>query len=104
VAVLFSTHDPEDAAAIAEAVLVLHRGRVVATGTPAAITAMADGFVSTITVTTPLIPHFAGCAVVRAAREGERLHLRVVGEPPPGAAPVPPRLEDAYALLTRDLA
>ena len=104
VAVVFSTHGPEDAAAIADQVLVLHRGRVVATGTPAAVTAMADGFVSTITVTTPLIPHFAGCAVVHAAREGEHLHLRVVGEPPPGALPVPPRLEDAYALLTRDLA
>jgi ABC-type multidrug transport system ATPase subunit len=102
VAVVFSTHDPEDAAAIADHVLVLHRGRVVATGTPAAVTAMAEGLVSTIIVTTPLIPHFAGCAVVHAAREGERLDLRVVGEPPPGAAPVPPRLEDAYALLTRN--
>ncbi len=100
-AILFSTHDPEDAAAVAEEVAVLHRGRVVAAGTPAAVTAQASGLVSTIVVESPLIPTFPGCAVVRAAREGERLHLRVVGEPPPGAEPVPPRLEDAYALLTR---
>jgi ABC-2 type transport system ATP-binding protein len=88
-AVLFSTHDPEDAAAVAEVVLVLHRGRVVATGTSAAVTALADGLVSTIIADGPLIPTIPGCAVVRAAREGERLHLRVVGEPLPGAVPVP---------------
>ncbi len=100
VAVIFSTHAPEDAAAIADELLILHRGRVAATGTPDAITAMARGLVSALTVTAPAIPVFPGCEVVEAEREGEGLRLRLVGEPPPGAVSVTPRLGDAYALLT----
>lgn len=99
-AVIFSTHTPQDAAAIAEQLLILHRGRVVAAGSPGAIIAMAGGRVWTLTVAAATIPVLPGCDVVQAERDGGRFHLRLVGEPPPGAVPVAPRLEDAYALLT----
>jgi len=99
-AVIFSTHTPQDAAASADQLLILHRGRVAAAGTPGAIIAMAGGLVWTLTVTAATIPALPGCDVVQAERDGVRFHLRLVGEPPPGAVPVAPRLEDAYALLT----
>lgn len=101
-AVIFSTHAPQDAAAVCDGLLILHRGRLAATGAPGEITARSRGRVFETTVTAPTLPILAGCDVVHADREGERLHLRVVGDPPPGAVPVPPRLEDAYTLLTRE--
>jgi hypothetical protein len=39
--------------------------------------------------------------VVSAERDGEQLHLRVVGAAPPDGRIVAPRLTDAYVLLTR---
>lgn len=101
-AVLFSTHTPQDAAAVCDALLVLHRGRLVAAGTPGKVTTLAEGRVYELTLTAPMLPALPGCEIVHAVREGERLHLRVVGDPQRDGRAVPARLEDAYAWLTRD--
>jgi ABC-2 type transport system ATP-binding protein len=100
--VLFSTHQPEDVAAICDQVLLLHCGRLVAAGSPEEITARAAGAVYEISFPGPELPVLEGCEIVRAERTGEAFTLRVVGTAPEAARPVPPRLEDAVLLLTMD--
>jgi ABC-2 type transport system ATP-binding protein len=99
--VIFSTHHPGDAAAICDELLILHRGRGVATGTPGAIRSKAEGRVFEISVSSQTLPARGESEVIEAERTGGDLRLRLVGTAPPGASPVPPRLEDAYVLLTR---
>lgn len=100
VSVIFATHQPEDAASVSDAVLILHRGVIVASGTPSELARTAVGHVFEVTVSSSALP--AGSYdIVRANRDGQSLHLRVVGDPPPGAHEVPPHLEDAYLWLTR---
>ena len=53
---------------------------------------------SVSSLTLPVDPDYE---IVRVDRDNGTLALRVVGNPPPGAITVPPRLEDAYVLLTR---
>jgi ABC-2 type transport system ATP-binding protein len=101
VAVIFSTHQPDDVAAVCDAVLVLHRGRAVAAGRPADIRSMAEGHVFELSVASQVLPEPQGFEVVRAERYGADLRVRVVGTPPDGAASVSPYLVDAYVLLTR---
>jgi ABC-2 type transport system ATP-binding protein len=101
VAVIFSTHQPDDVAAVCDALLILHRGRAVAAGKPADIRSMADGRVFELSVSSRVLPEQDGCEVIRAERYGHDLRVRVVGNPPEGAASVPAYLEDAYVLLTR---
>jgi ABC-2 type transport system ATP-binding protein len=100
VSIMLSTHQPEDAAAACDALLILHRGRLVASGTPAEVTARARGKVFEVSLVTPMLPTDSGYDIVRAEREGEMLHLRVVGQQPPDGRSVSPSLEDAYLLLT----
>lgn len=100
VAVVFSTHQPEDAAAVCDQVLLLHRGRAVATGAPAEVAARASGRVFECVVSHPRLPLNPGFEVVAAERYSHGLRLRVVGTPPPGARPVEPTLADALVLLT----
>lgn len=100
VEIVFSTHHPEEAAAICDEILILRRGQAVACGTPAEITARAAGHVFEATVRQQGLPHGTDWDLVSAERDGEHLHLRVVGEAPPDGRPVPPRLTDAYVLLT----
>ena len=100
--VVFSTHQPEDVAAICDAVLILHRGRVAAAGSPAAITAMAAGRVHEVTLQAPALPAESEYDISAAGRDNGTLRLRVVGAAPEGARPVEPRLDDAYLLLTKN--
>ncbi len=102
VSVVLSTHQPEDAAAVCDVVVVLHRGRAVAFGSPSDLTAKAGGQVFEISLNSSTLPTDPKYELVRAERHGEILHLRLVGEPPPGAHGVLPHLEDAYILLTRN--
>jgi ABC-2 type transport system ATP-binding protein len=97
--VVFSTHHPEEAAAICDAILILRRGRAVACGSPSDITTLAAGHVFETSIPLQRLPEGKGWDIVAAERDGERLHMRVVGSAPPGARPVPPRLTDAYVLL-----
>lgn len=102
--VVFSTHDPHDAAAVADAVLILGRGHAVAAGNPVDITREAEGAVFEITVPLDRLPDGGGYEIVEAHRGDHGYRLRILGTPPPGARPVEPSLEDAYLLLTgRDL-
>ena len=99
--ILFSTHHAEEAAAICDQVPILARGRLVAAGTPAAITRQAEGHVFETSTEAQYLPHDPDWDVVSAERDEGELVLRVVGSEPPNGRPVPPRLTDAYVLLTR---
>ncbi|MHC0039918.1 hypothetical protein ACX9YW_23835, partial [Pseudoneobacillus sp. C159] len=55
-AVIFSTHDPADAAAVADTALILNRGEAVASGAPAELTRIADGRVFEIWLPSDTLP------------------------------------------------
>lgn len=88
--VLVSTHMTDEAAVVSSQVVVVAGGRACFSGTPAALTAQAEGRVWESDV-----------EPARAVRSW-RLptgRFRCLGDLPPGAAPVPPSMEDAYLLL-----
>jgi ABC-2 type transport system ATP-binding protein len=99
-AIVFSTHHPEEAAAVCDKVLVLSHGAVAACGTPSELTERAAGHVFETSMPLQHLPAAPDWDVVSAERTGDALQLRVVGSPPPDARPVPPRLIDAYVFLT----
>ena len=101
VSVVFSTHQPDDVAAVCDEVLILHRGRAVALGNPGSITAMAKDRVFELALPSPSLPMDPTYEISKAERANGTLHLRVVGHQPPGSSSVAPRLEDAYVLLTK---
>ncbi|MGB2840327.1 MAG: ATP-binding cassette domain-containing protein [Actinomycetes bacterium] len=89
-AVLLSTHQTEDVAALCRDVVVLNEGRVLFQGTPTQLAEHAQGRV-----------WFAGERDPRAQiawRTGEGLH-RNLGAAPDGVETVAPTLEDGYLLL-----
>jgi ABC-2 type transport system ATP-binding protein len=89
-AVVLSTHQTEDVAALCHDVVVLHKGRVLFQGAPGALAQRAAGHV-----------WFADQRDPRAQvawRMGDGRH-RNLGVAPPGAEPVEPTLEDGYLLL-----
>ncbi|MDQ1599423.1 MAG: type transport system ATP-binding protein [Actinomycetota bacterium] len=95
-AVLLSTHQTEDVAALCPHVVVVDRGRTVFDGTPSALTSTADGRVWLSPDRTP-----AARLAWRTA-EGD---VRNIGDAvPAGALAVPPTLEDAYLLLVGEAA
>lgn len=100
VSIVFATHDPHDAAAVADAVLILHRGHTVAAGNPIDITREAEGAVFEIAVGSESLPEDGRYEIIEAHREERGYRLRILGSPPPGARAVQPTLEDAYLLLT----
>jgi ABC-2 type transport system ATP-binding protein len=102
VTVIFSTHHPEEAAGVCDEILILNRGRAVAWGNPSEITARAAGHVFETSLSLQRLPMETDWHLVSAERDGEYLHLRTVGIPPPDGRPVPPRLTDAYVLLTSE--
>jgi len=89
-AVVLSTHQTEDVAALCQDVVVLHEGRVRFQGTPAQLAGLADGRVWYAAA--------RGEGAALAWRTGDGRH-RNLGTPPVGAEPVPPTLEDGYLLL-----
>jgi ABC-2 type transport system ATP-binding protein len=89
-AVLLSTHQTEDVAALCQDVVVLDSGRVLFQGSPAALTDVAAGRVWIAD------DRSGGAELVWRTAEGRFRHL---GTPPPNAALVEPTLEDGYLLL-----
>ncbi|MET9087914.1 ABC transporter ATP-binding protein [Streptomyces sp. NPDC004237] len=88
--VLLSTHQTEDVAMLCHHVIVLAGGRVRFEGTPAELTAQADGRVWSSAERAP------------GARAGWRTGtggFRNVGDPPAGADLLEPTLEDGYLLV-----
>ncbi|MGW1147816.1 ATP-binding cassette domain-containing protein [Streptomyces sp. NPDC002454] len=88
--VLLSTHQTEDVAALCHAVVVLDHGRVTFHGSPADLTRLARGHVWSSAERAP--------GALAAWRTGAGT-FRNVGDPPPGAPPVDPTVEDGYLLL-----
>ncbi|MFE7030425.1 ABC transporter ATP-binding protein [Streptomyces sp. NPDC057621] len=90
--VLLSTHQTEDVAMLCHRVIVMVRGRIRFEGTPAELTARANGRVWSSTERDP--GAWAGWRTGTGS-------FRNVGEPPEGADLLEPTLEDGY-LLTLD--
>ncbi len=91
--VVVSTHLIDEVAALAHVLHVLDGGRLVWSGTPAALTASAAGRVWVSPTAPP------PSATVRMSwRTADGRH-RCVGTPPAGVELVAPTLEDAYLLL-----
>ena len=90
--VLLSTHQTDDVADLCEYVVVMLAGRVRFQGTPAELAATADGRVWLSD--RPPVPETTEVFWRTAAGR-----YRVLGEPPPGAEPAEPRVEDGYLLL-----
>ncbi|MEL6890550.1 MAG: ABC transporter ATP-binding protein [Actinomycetota bacterium] len=90
--ILVSTH-LTDEAADADAVAVLHEGRIVFHDTPTRLAVVADG-----RAWVQAGPPLAG--TVRSVRRQPDGRHRCLGLPPPDAELVPPSLEDGYLLLT----
>ena len=89
-AVLLSTHQTEDVAALCQDVVVLDSGRVLFQGSPSALTDVAAGRVWIAD------DRSGGAELVWRTAEGRFRHL---GTPPPDAVLVEPTLEDGYLLL-----
>lgn len=90
-AVLLSTHQTEDVAALCERVVVLAGGSVRFDGTVADLVATAAGRV--------WLCDAPGPDALVSWRTGTGRHHVVGGTPPPGATPTEPTLEDAYLLM-----
>ncbi len=90
-AVLLSTHNTAEVAALCTRVLVMDRGRIVWSGSPEALAATAAGRVweSDRHLPTALRSWVTG--------SGVRRHL---GTPPAAIAPVPTTVDDGYLLVT----
>jgi len=91
--VVLSTHQTEDVAAVCQQVVVLHEGRSLFAGTPAALIEQAAGRV--------WLDRTRGAGAQLAWRNGDGL-VRNVGDAPAGAELMAPTLEDAYLLLVGD--
>jgi ABC-2 type transport system ATP-binding protein len=111
-AVVLTTHYLEEADTLADRIVVLHRGRVMAEGTPSQIKALVPG--RRITAMSSISAEQASgwVGVRQAERDGTRLEL-LVSEPEPvlrellhrdpsmtGVTVTEPSLEDAFLTLT----
>jgi len=90
-AVLLSTHQTEDVAALCERVVVLAGGSIRFDGAVSDLVATASGQVWRTDEPAP--------DALVSWRTGTGKHHVVGGPPPPGAEPVEPTLEDAYLLM-----
>ena len=90
-AVLLSTHQTEDVAALCERVIVLADGRIRFDGAVDDLIAAAAGRV--------WLADEPGADSVVSWRTGSGRHHVVGGPAPPGATPTEPTLEDAYLLM-----
>ncbi len=90
-AVLLSTHQTEDVAALCERVVVLSAGKVRFDGAVTDLVATAEGRVWRA--------DDPGPDALVSWRTGSGRHHVVGGLPPPGADPAEPTLEDAYLLM-----
>ncbi|MFH1567036.1 MAG: ABC transporter ATP-binding protein [Gemmatimonadota bacterium] len=97
-AVLISTHIVGDLASTCDDLAVLLAGRLLFHGPPEELVRRAAGKTWRARVDDAGFEALSQRGrVVNVAVDGDRLLVRLVGdEPPPGAEPVPPSLEDAY--------
>ncbi|MEU4113222.1 ABC transporter ATP-binding protein [Kitasatospora sp. NPDC028055] len=105
--VVLSTHIVPDVAASADRIAVMGGGRLLHHGSPEELLRGAEGAVWELTVAADALPALRSrFPVAGTTRTPEGVRARVLSRlaPAPGAQPVPPRLEDAYLLLTADRA
>jgi ABC-2 type transport system ATP-binding protein len=88
--VLLSTHQTEDVAALCDRVLVMDDGRILYDGTPRELAQVAAGKVWLVD------ERPTGAHIYWRTAEGA---FRGVGDPPHGARPIDPAIEDGYLLL-----
>ena len=89
-AVLLSTHQTDDVAALCHDVVVVNDGRLLFRGSPAELAASAEGRVWRSDTREP------GAELAWIAGDGT---TRQIGDPPAGADLVAPTVEDAYLVL-----
>ncbi|MFJ3214680.1 ABC transporter ATP-binding protein [Kitasatospora sp. NPDC086801] len=101
--VVLSTHIVSDVAATADRIAVMGHGRLLHHGTPEDLLRGAAGSVWELTVAAdqlaPLRSRFLLGGTTRTP-QGVRVRVLSAHPPTPEAEPVPPRLDDAYLLLT----
>ena len=98
-AILISTHIVGDISSSCEEIAILDNGRLLFDGPPVEIVRLAEGKTWEMQVDDPgFVAISKKFHVVTVVPEGDLLSVRLVGddEPPEGAEPVPPSLEDAY--------
>jgi ABC-2 type transport system ATP-binding protein len=88
--VLLSTHQTDDVAALCQRVIVIDGGRILHDSTPDGLVELAKGRVWVADESDP--------SARVSWRTGTGQH-RLIGDPPPGATPADPAIEDAYLLL-----
>jgi ABC-type multidrug transport system ATPase subunit len=96
--VILSTHIVSDVEATATDIALIAQGSLVAHATPEALLQMVEGKVwEWVVASTDLNAAKQKFLVSSTTRRSDGVHVRVLGEePPPGAQPVAPNLEDAY--------
>ncbi len=101
--VILSTHIVSDVEEMCQQVAILHRGEVVARGTPEALTSALEGKVYAVAVRREEIPALAeSMRLLNVRIRRGQLEALVYSETPPGEAfrPVTPTLEEAYFFHT----
>ena len=96
--VILSTHIVSDVEATATDIALIAQGSLVAHATPEALLQMVEGKVwEWVVASIDLNAAKQKFLVSSTTRRSDGVHVRVLGEePPPGAQPVAPNLEDAY--------
>ena len=96
--VLLSTHIIEDVQSVCNQLVVMNHGRILFTGTPAALIAAAEGHVGTFLEQHG--QHTQGVSITARVNTAQGVRCRAVAEVLPDfAAPCEPTLEDAYLYL-----
>jgi len=103
-AVVFSTHDCADVAAICDVVAILAQGRLAGAASPEQLANEVAGLVwEWVIPDLSSLPN-AGMSITRLHRSTGGIRVRAVGASPPGGAvSVTPTVEDAYVKLTRTM-
>jgi ABC-2 type transport system ATP-binding protein len=96
--VILSTHIVSDVEATATDIALIAKGTLVAHATPEALLLKVEGKVwEWVISSTELNTAKQRFLISSTNRRSDGIHVRVLGdEPPPGAQPVSPNLEDAY--------
>ena len=99
--VILSTHIVSDVEAVATEIALIDRGRLLLTASPEAMLARAEGRVWSMTVPSAELAELKPRLLISGTlRRSNGVEIRFVsGEPPAGARPMPPTLEDAYLLV-----
>lgn len=100
---LVSTHLVGDLEAAADRILVLHKGRLIANGSPTRLIEAAQGWVRSLGATVADLPELHARYVltdVQPMAQGVAMRL-VALEPPAGVSAQTPSLEEAYLVALK---